>query len=68
MTTSSSARRSLKRLWSSVKVMSCADGTLKIVPSWRGVRKYTPVEGGGPGLLSRLRAAELLGVLIKGAK
>lgn len=50
----------LRRAWESVKVASCADGSLKIVPEWKGARKYTPEDGGGPGLLNRLGAAEAL--------
>lgn len=51
-------RSELKKMWLRVEVSSCADGTMKIEPEWRGVRKYTPEDGGGPGLLSRLSAAQ----------
>ena len=60
------ARRALKRLWSAIKVDSCADGSMRITPVWRGVREYTEEDGGGPGLLSRLQAAGLLEILIRG--
>lgn len=51
-------RSNLQRLWLRVEVFSLSDGTMKIEPEWRGVRIYTPEDGGGPGLLSRLAAAK----------
>ena len=48
----------LRRMWERVEVKSCADGSMKIEPVWKGVREYTEADGGGPGLLSRLSAAK----------
>lgn len=55
----------LRPLWTSAKVVSCSDGTLRVEPKWRGVKPYTRKDGGGPGLLSRLAAAHRLEVLIR---
>lgn len=48
----------LREFWSRVEVKSCADGSMNIKPVWKGVKPYTPEDGGGPGLLSRLAAAK----------
>lgn len=48
----------LQRIWSSVKVKSCADGSMNVEPKWIGIKEYTPEDGGGPGLLTRLAAAQ----------
>ena len=42
--------RALRTLWSSVKVQSCADGTLRIAPRWR--KKFRD-----HGVLTRMHAA-----------
>lgn len=49
--------------WNVVKsfaVKSCADGTLRIEPVYNPAkfRPYTPENGGGPGLMTRLDLAE----------
>ena len=44
------ARRDLRSLWSSVAVYSCADGTLKIEPTWR--KRFCR-----PGMLTRMHSA-----------
>lgn len=56
------ARRALKRIWSAVAVYSCADGTLKIEPTWNAAiyGKYTEQNGGGPGLFSRMHSAHMV--------
>lgn len=58
---STSCRRALKTMWAKVAVYSCADGTVKLEPVWKGK--------GLPGLLDRLHAAHLverlLGVPVK---
>lgn len=36
------------------KVQSCADGSLTVVPTWPQFGTYTPENGGGPGVFSRL--------------
>ena len=46
--------------WSSVRVKSCADGSMSVIPQWRGIKKWTPEDGGGPGLGTRLAAASIL--------
>lgn len=56
---------SVRALWRSARVESCSDGTLRVIPEWRGVKPYTDEDGGGPGLLSRLAAAERLRELIE---
>lgn len=50
----------LQLMWSSVQVKSCADGSMSVLPEWVGIRKYTPEDGGGPGLGARLAAAKTL--------
>ena len=57
-------RYTLMPLWKSAQVVSCADGTIKVTPVWKGVLEYTEGEGGGPGLLMRLSAAQRLQDLI----
>ena len=52
--------RRLPALWSSAKVKSCADGSMTVEPVWVGIREYTPEDGGGPGLLTRLEGAHAL--------
>lgn len=60
------ARRALKRMWSNAAVYSCADGTLRIEPTWNkaiyGV--YTERNGGGPGVISRMHAAYMVECLL----
>lgn len=53
------ARRALKRLWSGWSVHSCADGTLRIKPTWR--KQYLK-----PGLLTRLYSAAMVEDVING--
>lgn len=55
----SDARRVLRKLWSTIDVQSCADGTLRISPKWRRQwRRH--------GVLTRMYSArmvkEVLGV------
>ncbi len=45
--------KALRSLWSTVKVQSCADGTLHIYPRWRKFYKR-------PGVITRMHAAYLL--------
>lgn len=47
----------LSTLISSVTVESCADGTMKVTPTYKGVRPYNERDGGGPSLLTRLATA-----------
>lgn len=47
------ARRVLRRLWSSVAVYSCADGTLRIEPAYR--KQYR-----SPGMLTRMYSARMV--------
>jgi len=47
------AQHAIKRLWSRVKVQSCADGTLVLRPTWR--RAYRD-----PGVITRLHGAYCL--------
>lgn len=44
------ARRDLRALWSAVAVYSCADGTLRIEPTWR--KRFNR-----PGMLTRMHTA-----------
>lgn len=44
------ARRDLRTLWSSVAVYSCADGTLRLEPTWR--KQFDK-----PGMLTRMHVA-----------
>ena len=39
------------------QVSSRADGTLIVTPAWPNFRPYTPEDGGGPGVFSRLGLA-----------
>lgn len=50
----------MRALWKSARVESCANGAMRIWPQWKGVKPYNDEDGGGPGLLSRIAAAELL--------
>ena len=54
------ARRALRSLWKDVRFSPCADGTIRIVPVWKG----------GPGLFTRLHAANMVDAVlnIKGKK
>ena len=52
------ARRELRRMWSSVAVYSCADGTFRVEPKWR--KKYS-----APGMFTRINAAVLVGDMLK---
>lgn len=58
--------------WSSVRVKSCADGSMQVIPRWRGIKPYTRADGGGPGLFTRLDAANrlrsFLNAALKGAR
>ena len=47
------ARRDLRSLWSSVAVYSCADGTLRVEPTWR--KRFNR-----PGVLTRLHSAYMV--------
>lgn len=62
----SDARRVLKRMWTNVAVYSCADGTLRIEPTWNKAiyGTYTPKDGGGPGMFSRMHSAYLVECLM----
>jgi len=51
------ARRDLRQLWSSVAVYSCADGTLRIEPTWR--KKFRQ-----PGFLTRGHSAYMVQALL----
>lgn len=53
-------RSPIQVLIESVKVVSLANGDLRVTPVWRGVRKYTPGDGGGPGLFTRMEGAARL--------
>ena len=52
------ARRDLRRLWSSVAVYSCADGTLRIEPTWSKRFKR-------PGVLTRMHSAYLVECVLR---
>lgn len=52
------ARRDLRRLWSAVAVYSCADGTLRIEPTWD--KRYRSHGALGPGMFSRMHSAYLV--------
>lgn len=56
------ARRDLRKMWTSVAVYSCADGTLRIEPVWNKKRYgvYTERNGSGPGMFSRMHSAYLV--------
>ena len=56
--TPSNARRSLRALWKSVKVESCADGSVRIVPTYREAAKWRKLGALGPGLFTRMHAAQ----------
>lgn len=49
----SNARRAMRTLWSAVAVYSCADGTLKIEPTWR--KKFR-----NPGVITRMHSAYMV--------
>jgi hypothetical protein len=53
-------RTPLQVLWTSVECKSCADGSISVRPVWRGIPVWTPLGGGGPGLLTRMYAARQL--------
>ena len=61
------ARKALKRMWTSVAVYSCADGSLRIEPTWNKAiyGTYTEKDGGGPGMFSRMHSAYMVECLIK---
>ena len=50
------ARRALKRMWSSAAIYSCADGTLRIEPTWADKRA---------GLLTRTHSAYMVECLLR---
>lgn len=39
------------------KVASCADGTLRVTPTYPDLPPWNPDDGGGPGLIHRLALA-----------
>jgi len=39
------------------KVVSCADGTLSVKPTWPQFQPWNEEDGGGPGLFSRMALA-----------
>ena len=39
------------------RVLSCADGSLRVTPEWPQDPPWSEDEGGGPGLFSRLQLA-----------
>lgn len=47
-------------LFTSVEVISLANGDLQVTPVWRGIRPYNEADGGGPGLLTRMYGARRL--------
>lgn len=49
----STARRSLRTAWSDAKVLSCADGSIRIEPKYR--RKYRK-----PGVITRMYLARMV--------
>lgn len=53
-------RSAVQVMFDSVKVESLANGDLRVTPVWRGCRPYTPEEGGGPGIFSRIVGAARL--------
>jgi hypothetical protein len=40
------------------EVHSIPDGALVVHPEWPGFPKYNPVDGGGPGIVSRIALAQ----------
>ena len=42
------------------RVNSYPDGTLLVQPGWPAFKSYTPGDGGGPGILSRMELAHEL--------
>ena len=54
MTRPQDARRDLRKMWKSVKAVSQADGDIRLCPVWKG----------SPGVLTRMRAANLVEALI----
>ena len=61
------ARKALKRMWTNVAVYSCADGTLRVEPTWNKTIYgfYTEKDGGGPGVFSRMHAAYMVECLMR---
>ena len=53
-------RRASLPNWISVEVQSCADGTMHVIPVWRGIKPYDDQNGGGPVFITRALAAEEL--------
>lgn len=51
-------RPSLVRRSGPYRVISLSDGKLQLTPAWPQFPKWTPEDGGGPGLLSRLGLAD----------
>lgn len=49
--------------WKSVECISLANGNIIVVPTWHGP-KWTPEDGGGPGVFTRVGAARRLQRLI----
>jgi hypothetical protein len=48
------------------RVDSLADGSLLVIPAWPEFSKWTPADGGGPGIMSRLGLARALGEWLNG--
>ena len=53
----------LKANIKSFKVDSRSDGTFIIRPDWKGP-KWTPEDGGGPGVLTRLATARIISKIL----
>lgn len=53
-------RTPMQVMFDSVKVESLANGDLRVTPVWRGCRPYTPEDGGGPGMFTRMEGASRL--------
>lgn len=52
------SRSPLQSLMKSVSVNSLSNGNLVVTPVYRDVRPYTDGAGGGPGVFTRLGAAD----------
>lgn len=53
-------RTAMQAMFESVEVKSLANGDLRVTPVWRGYKPWTPEDGGGPGVITRMAGAARL--------
>lgn len=50
------------------RVLSCADGSLRIEPDWPGEEYFDEETGGGPGLFTRMALADHVERFLNGGR